>query len=639
MNIIRKYLIPLLAAAAVTALAAVGVLYRMDKWTQDWLFQQRGVPSRDIVLIGIDEETLSELGPYGPNYRSVMAFALEKLASDPEMLPAAVAIDVLYEGESGSQADEKLAQAAEKLGCVITAAMAEYGDVIQWENGRAVSWSTSVIGYVEPYDRLRDATVQGHINAMADKDGVLRHALLAIEKPDGGKVLSMAAQTARTFLEKNGKELLLPPVNAGGHFYVSFTGTPGDFYDGFSLYRLVMGQIPASAWAGKIVLIGPYAAALSDDYFTAASKGVKMFGVEYQANVIQNLLEGNYKYEVPELPQQLVLFAVCAAAVLLFLRLRVSRACLLCGGLIVGSAGLCWLLFRFGLITHPLWLPCAILVLFLGAMAVQYAKAAREKQRLALENERIGAELALATRIQANSLPKEFPPFPDKNEFDIYASMTPAKEVGGDLYDFFLIDDDHLALTIGDVSGKGVPAALFMMLSSALIRNAAMNEISPARILTLVNRQICARNTEEMFITVWMGVLEISTGLLTAANAGHEYPALKQPGGSFELMKDRHGVVVGAMDGVRYRDYTIQMFPGTKLFVYTDGVAEATDLNEQLFGTDRMITALRKAENGTPEELLRAVRSDVDAFVGKAPQFDDLTMLCLQYNGPGTAER
>ena len=639
MNIIRKYLIPLLAAAAVTALAAVGVLYRMDKWTQDWLFQQRGVPSRDIVLIGIDEETLSELGPYGPNYRSVMAFALEKLASDPEKLPAAVAIDVLYEGESGSQADEKLAQAAKKLGCVVTAAMAEYGDVIQWENGRAVSWSTSVIGYVEPYDQLRDVTVQGHINAMADKDGVLRHALLAIEKPDGGKVLSMAAQTARIFLEKNGKELRLPPVNAGGHFYVSFTGKPGDFYDGFSLYRLVMGQIPASAWAGKIVLIGPYAAALSDDYFTAASKGVKMFGVEYQANVIQNLLEGNYKYEVPELPQLLVLFAVCAAAVLLFLRLRVSRACLLCGGLIAGSAGLCWLLSRFGLITHPLWLPCAILVLFLGAMAVQYAKAAREKQRLALENERIGAELALATRIQANSLPKEFPPFPDRNEFDIYASMTPAKEVGGDLYDFFLIDDDHLALTIGDVSGKGVPAALFMMLSSALIRNAAMNEISPARILTLVNRQICARNTEEMFITVWMGVLEISTGLLTAANAGHEYPALKQPDGSFELMKDRHGVVVGAMDGVRYRDYTIQMFPGTKLFVYTDGVAEATDVSEQLFGTGRMIDALRKAENGTPEELLRVVRSDVDAFVGKAPQFDDLTMLCLQYNGPGTAER
>ena len=298
------------------------------------------------------------------------------------------------------------------------------------------------------------------------------------------------------------------------------------------------------------------------------------------------------------------------------------------------SAGVSWLLFRFGVITHPLWLPSAVLFLFLAAMGIQYRQASRERQRLALENERIGAELALATRIQANSLPKEFPPFPDRKEFELYASMTPAKEVGGDLYDFFLIDDDHLALTIGDVSGKGVPAALFMMLGSALIRNAAMNQTSPGKILTLVNQQICARNPEEMFITVWMGVLEISTGLLTAANAGHEYPALKQPDGSFELMKDRHGVVIGAMDVARYRDYTIQLTPGAKLFVYTDGVAEATNSSEQLFGTERMIEALRKFEDGTPEEVLRSVRGSVDAFVGKAPQFDDLTMLCIQYLGP-----
>ena len=318
----------------------------------------------------------------------------------------------------------------------------------------------------------------------------------------------------------------------------------------------------------------------------------------------------------------------------LFLRLKALWSCAACAGLIVLSAGVSWLLFRFGVITHPLWLPSAVLFLFLAAMGIQYRQASRERQRLALENERIGAELALATRIQANSLPKEFPPFPDRKEFELYASMTPAKEVGGDLYDFFLIDDDHLALTIGDVSGKGVPAALFMMLGSALIRNAAMNQTSPGKILTLVNQQICARNPEEMFITVWMGVLEISTGLLTAANAGHEYPALKQPDGSFELMKDRHGVVIGAMDVARYRDYTIQLTPGAKLFVYTDGVAEATNSSEQLFGTERMIEALRKFEDGTPEEVLRSVRGSVDAFVGKAPQFDDLTMLCIQYLGP-----
>ncbi len=637
MKRIWKYLIPLLSAVIITVLIALGILWRVDKWTQDWLYQHRGVPSSDIILIGIDEETLSELGPYGPSYRSVMAFALEKLASDPKNMPAVVAIDVLYEGESGSSADGKLATAAEKLGSVVTASMVEYGDVVTWDNSRAVSWNTTAVSYVAPYEQLRAVTTQGHINAMSDKDGVLRHALLYVEKPDGEQEYSMAAQTARLYLKKQGEKLHLPSGNAGGHYYISYTGKPGDYDDGYSLYRLVMGQVPSSAWSGKIVLIGPYAAAMSDDYFTTISKGKKMFGVEYQANVIQNLLENNYKYEVTDLPQLIALFIVCIVAMMLFMRLPVIRGSIVCVGMILASAGLSYLLYRFGLLTHPLWLPFAILILFLISMAIHYAIAAKEKQRLALENERIGAELALATRIQSNSLPKEFPPFPDRKEFDIYASMTPAKEVGGDLYDFFLIDDDHLALTIGDVSGKGVPAALFMMLASALIRNAAMNETNPAKILTLVNQQICFRNPEEMFVTVWMGILEISTGILTAANAGHEYPALKQADGSFELFKDKHGVAVGAMDGIRYRPYTIQLTPGSKLFVYTDGVAEATDSNEQLFGTERMITALRKADNGTPEEVLQAVKSDVDEFVGKAPQFDDLTMLCIRYHGPEKA--
>ena len=212
--------------------------------------------------------------------------------------------------------------------------------------------------------------------------------------------------------------------------------------------------------------------------------------------------------------------------------------------------------------------------------------------------------------------------------------MTPAKEVGGDFYDFFMIDDDHLGLAIGDVSGKGVPAALFMMVSSSLIHHMAVREKSPGKVLQIVNRQICSRNPEEMFVTVWLGTLEISTGKLTAASAGHEYPALKQAGQSFELIKDKHGFVLGGMDGVRYREYELQLEPGAKLFVYTDGVAEATDAEKQLFGTDRMIEALRAGENGTPQEILATVNAAVDRFVCKAPQFDDLTMLCLEYKGP-----
>ena len=211
--------------------------------------------------------------------------------------------------------------------------------------------------------------------------------------------------------------------------------------------------------------------------------------------------------------------------------------------------------------------------------------------------------------------------------------MTPAREVGGDLYDFFLIDEDHLCLVIGDVSGKGVPASLFMMLSSALIHHVAMHELSPAKILTEVNNEICNRNPEQMFVTVWLGVLEISTGILTAASAGHEYPALRKAGGSFEILKDKHGFVLGGMPGVRYREYTLQLEPGTKLFVYTDGVPEATDANQQMFGTDRMIAALNTATDKDPGAILESVKNAVSSFVGNAEQFDDLTMLCLEYKG------
>ena len=634
----KKYLISLAAVLAVVAIIGLGALYRVDKWIQDWLYQQRGVTSSDIIIFGIDEDTLEALGPYYTWDRSIIASALEILASDPDNKPAVTAVDILYAGNTTPEADERLANAAKELGNVVTACIARFGSVITWENGRPISMNNSaVIGFEQPFDALKEVAVEGHINAMTDKDGVLRHAHLYVE-PQEGRIYSMAHETARLYLEKQGKTIKEPPTSGSGAYYVTYTANPGGYYDGISLAMLLSGRIPSGYWANKIVLIGPYAPSLQDAYFTSINKGKQMYGIEYQANVIQNLLEGKYKTEAPDLPQLIALFVLCAAAMVLFLRLRTLWGGAVCVGLIGLSAGATFLFFRLGLITHPLWLPCAVPPLYIVSLVIHYAEVAKERQRLALEKERLGAELALATRIQANSLPKEFPPFPDRKEFDIYASMNPAKEVGGDLYDFFLIDDDHLALIIGDVSGKGVPAALFMMVAMSLIRNAAMNETSPAKVLTLVNRQICYRNPDEMFVTVWMGVLEISTGTLTASNAGHEYPAQKHADGSFELLKDKHSVAIGAMDGVRYREYSLQLEPGAKMFVYTDGVAEATDSNEQLFGTDRMIEALRKGENGTPEDVLKAVRADVDLFVGKAPQFDDLTMLCFQYNGSPTPE-
>ena len=635
----RPYLIALAAALAATAIVGWGALFRVDKWAQDWLYQHPGVTSSDIVIIGIDDEALDILGPYNTWDRNVMASVLEALAADPENKPAVTAIDVLYAGTASPEEDDRLAKAAAELGNVVTACMAQFGTSVTWENGHAVDKNdAAVVGFEQPYDALRSVTTQGHINAMTDTDGVMRHAILYVE-PEEGRTYSMAHEAARLFLEKQGKTLRDPAVGGTGLFYVSFTGKPGDYSDGVSLAWVMEGDVPSGYWADKIVLIGPYAPALQDAFFTPMEKGEQMYGVEFQANVIQSLMEGSYKNEVSDRIQLIVLFVLCAVAMALFLKLKTLWGGAVCFGLILVSAGSTFLLFRFGLIAHPLWIPVAVLALYLGAVGVHYAQAAKERQKLALKNERITAELSLATRIQANSLPKVFPPFPDRKEFDLYASMTPAKEVGGDLYDFFLIDDDHLCLVIGDVSGKGIPAALFMMVASSLIYHAAMKETSPAKVLTLVNEQICSRNPEEMFVTVWLAVLEISTGKLTATSAGHEYPALKKAGESFELFKDRHGVAVGAMDGVRYREYTIDLEPGAKIFVYTDGVAEATNSNEELFGTDRMIEALRNGENGTPRDVLKAVKAGVDEFVGKAPQFDDLTMLCLQYMGPEKTQK
>lgn len=251
------------------------------------------------------------------------------------------------------------------------------------------------------------------------------------------------------------------------------------------------------------------------------------------------------------------------------------------------------------------------------------------------EKERISTELNLATRIQSDMLPNIFPCFPDRNEFDIYASMDPAKEVGGDFYDFFFVDPDHLCLVVADVSGKGIPAALFMMASKITIANNAMMGKSPAQILMDSNASIMNSNREEMFVTAWVGILELSTGRLVAANAGHEYPMVKGPDGKFELIRDKHGLVVGAFKDSVYTDYELTLKPGSKLFLYSDGVPEATNQNGDFFGTERMLEALNSDPNADPENTLKIVRKAVDVFEDGADQFDDITMMCVSYMGKG----
>lgn len=255
------------------------------------------------------------------------------------------------------------------------------------------------------------------------------------------------------------------------------------------------------------------------------------------------------------------------------------------------------------------------------------------------EKEKIGAELNVATQIQADMLPRIFPAFPDRREFDLYAFMHPAREVGGDFYDFFLIDEDHLCMVIADVSGKGVPAALFMVIAKTLIKNQAMMGDDPADILGKVNEQLCEGNDTMLFVTVWISILTISTGKGIAANAGHEHPVIRRAGGSYELVVYRHSPAVAAMEGMRFRQHSFELHPGDRLFVYTDGVPEATNAENELFGNERMLDVLNSQPDRKPHALLETMKREIDVFVGEAPQFDDITMLCLDYFGPGREQK
>ena len=248
------------------------------------------------------------------------------------------------------------------------------------------------------------------------------------------------------------------------------------------------------------------------------------------------------------------------------------------------------------------------------------------------EKERLGAELNVAKQIQSDMLPKVFPPYKNHPEIELYASMTPAKEVGGDFYDFYMLDDDHFAMVVGDVSGKGVPAALFMVITKTLLKDTAEHEHNPAKVFEHVNKILCEGNDSGLFVTCWMGIITLSTGELNFANAGHNAPVIKA-NGEIKYLSTKPNLMLAAMDGIPYTNNTIKMSPGDRLFIYTDGITEATNDYDELYGEDRLLNVIKSVQDAgkTPRDILDIVRNDLNDFVLEAPQFDDITMLAMVY--------
>ncbi|MCR5405137.1 MAG: PP2C family protein-serine/threonine phosphatase [Butyrivibrio sp.] len=267
----------------------------------------------------------------------------------------------------------------------------------------------------------------------------------------------------------------------------------------------------------------------------------------------------------------------------------------------------------------------------IGVMAERIKEYSEEKTKLASEKARISSEITLAASIQKSAMPVDFPSADTERRYEIYASMKPAKAVGGDFYDFFMIDDDNLALLIADVSDKGVGAAMFMMKSKSIIANNVSLEKSPARALKDSNISLIKNNDEAMFVTVWLGILQLSTGRLVACNAGHERPVLRHGDDGFRLFNDEHCNFLGGFESAVYEDYELQLDPGDKLFLLTDGVPDASDEEANRFGFDGIIETLNKDPDASPKQIIENISNNLMAFVNGAEQFDDITMLALEY--------
>lgn len=456
-------------AAGFTAAAGSGLLDRADGAVSDALYQRPSAADGQIVVVGLDQRALDALGPM-PWPRSYMADAVNWLNADPELAPAVIGVDVLYAGESADpQADAALADAAAAGGNVVTAAAATFGSSLRVEDGGFYMDSRSALAWDAPFDALADAADIGHINAMADGDGVIRHALLYVDTPGGGRVCSFARAVYERWAAYCGEEPSALPETRDGFFYLPYTAAPGGYSDGVSFLDVLDGTADPAYFAGKIVLIGPYAAGLQDEYRTAIDHAAPMYGVEIQANQIDAFRAGFLPRDASRTAQLAALFFVSLLAAVWLRDRRMGQALAGWAAALAGWLALCAGLYRAGWVLHVLWLPLAVTALFIGSTAVNYILAQREKKRVT----------------------DTFGRYVDPGVLrELLAQGSPAADLGGRLFD--------IAVLFVDIRG-------FTAMSEAL---------PPATVVEILNRYLTL--TTECVMR-WHGTLDKFVGDCTMA--------------------------------------------------------------------------------------------------------------------------
>lgn len=381
---IRGPLLATGAAALLTLLAGLGVLKSLDWTAADALYQSPWTFEGKIVLVGIDQRSIEALGPYDQWGREVMAQVIETLNQDQAGRPAVIGLDVLYTGESSPEADARLAQAAGAYGNVITACAAAIEDGFSVDaDGEFYRDRFAIQGFEAPYGQLLQAAPPGHINAMLDTDGILRHHLLSLTLPDGQEIPSLALAAAERYCAFRGlPPVERPPADSHGFWYLPFSGRPGDLWESICVADILSREYPEGYFSGKIVLIGPYAPAMQDSYFTSMDHAQPMYGVEIHANAIQALLRSDYRREVGDGVQLGALFLLLLLAAAAFRRCSVKGSTAAWALLAGGWPALCRFLYGQGYVLHVLWVPVGVTILYVGCLAANYIKAALERRRI-----------------------------------------------------------------------------------------------------------------------------------------------------------------------------------------------------------------------------------------------------------------